>query len=126
MNFPDNLLYTSHDEWVLRDGDVITVGLSDFAQDALGELVHIEMPEVGTGVDADEMVCEVESVKAVAEVYAPCSGEVIAINESLEDDVENVNSAPYDSWLFKLRISDDGPLADLISAEAYKAKVADS
>jgi len=126
MKFPENLLYTSHDEWVLRDGDVITVGISDFAQDALGELVHIEMPEVGDTFDAEDMICEVESVKAVAEVYAPCSGEVVAINDALEDAAENVNTAPYDSWLFKLRIGDDAPLAALMSAEAYAAKVADS
>ncbi len=126
MNFPDNLLYTSHDEWVAVDGDVITLGISDFAQDALGELVHIEMPEVGDTFDAEEMVCEVESVKAVAEIYAPAPGEVIAVNESLEDDAEDVNKTPYDSWLFKMRISDKAPLDGLMSAAAYTKKVSDS
>jgi len=126
MKFPEHLLYTTHDEWVHVDGDIITVGISDFAQDALGELVHVEMPEVGDTFDADDMACEVESVKAVAEVYAPAAGEIIAINEDLEDAAENVNSAPYESWLFKLRVSDPAPLDALISASAYAAKVADS
>ena len=126
MKFPDHLVYTTHDEWVHVVGDTITVGISDYAQDALGELVHVEMPDVGDTFDAEDMVCEVESVKAVAEVYAPAAGEVIAVNESLEDAAENVNSSPYDSWLFKLRVSDPSPLSALMSAEAYAAKVSDS
>ena len=123
MNIPDGLLYTDHDEWILREGDVLTIGISDFAQDQLGELVHVEMPEVGDSLDAGEMACEVESVKAVAEVYTPVAGEIIAINEDLEDAAESINSDPYGAWLFKIKFEDDGPLAALLNKDAYTAKV---
>lgn len=123
MNLPDNLLYTDHDEWIRREGDVVVLGITDYAQDQLGELVHIEMPDVGDTFSAGEAVCEVESVKAVAEVYSPCDGEVIAVNEDLEDEAEQVNSAPYEAWLVKLRVEDAGALEQLLTPAAYAAKV---
>lgn len=127
MNLPADLKYTEHDEWVRIDGDVITVGVTDFAQDALGELVHIEFPEVGATVAAGDPICEVESVKAVAEVYAPCAGEVVGVNEALDGDEESVNSDPYGAgWLFRIRVSDAGPLAALMSPEDYEKKTAES
>lgn len=122
MNVPNDLQYTSHDEWVRIDGDVVTVGITDFAQDALGELVHVDLPEVGDEVSTGDAICEVESVKAVAEVYSPVSGEVVEVNEALEDGAEQINEEPYASWLFRIRMS-EAP-TDLLDAEAYAAKIA--
>lgn len=123
MNVPSNLRYTSHDEWILVEGDEITVGITDYAQDALGELVHVELPEEGADVSAGDSIAEVESVKAVAEVYAPVSGEITAINEDLEDEAEKINEDAFGSWLFKMKISDASELDGLMDAEAYKAKI---
>lgn len=121
MKVPDNLHYTSHDEWVRVDGDTLVVGISDYAQDQLGELVHVELPPVGKKVKAGDVVCEVESVKAVAEIYAPAAGEVVAVNEVLEDAAESLNKDPYGSWIYKLKV--DAPPSDLMDAAAYRAKI---
>ncbi len=123
MTVPADLLYTDHDEWLRVEGDVVTIGISHYAQDQLGELVHAELPEVGASFGAGDVVCEVESVKAVAEIYTPVAGEVIAVNEDLEDAAEKINEDPYGSWLFKIRVEDAAPLADLLNAEAYAAKI---
>jgi glycine cleavage system H protein len=123
MSVPDGLKYTDHDEWVRVDGDVVTVGITHFAQDQLGELVHVELPEVGDAIEQGDEACEVESVKAVAEIYAPLSGEVVEVNESLEDDAEQVNNAPYDAWIFKLRVADSSQLDGLMEPEDYRAKI---
>ena len=125
MSLPTNLKYTDHDEWVRVEGDVIVLGITDYAQDALGELVHIELPEVGESFDAGDAVAEVESVKAVAEVYTPVSGTIVEINEDLDGDEESVNRDPYGAgWLFKLKVTDAGPLAKLLDASAYETKIA--
>ena len=121
MNIPANLKYTDHDEWVSTDGDVVTVGITAYAQDQLGELVHVELPAVGKQVKAGEVVCEVESVKAVAEIYAPAAGEVVEVNQALDDAAESINSDPYGSWIYKLRVA--SPPAGLLDAAAYEAKV---
>jgi len=121
MNIPEDLLYTDHDEWIRVEGNVLTIGISDFAQDQLGELVHVELPEVGSELGAGDMACEVESVKAVAEVYAPVAGTVVAVNEDLEDEAEKINEDPYGSWIFKLEI--DGAVEGFLDATAYAAKV---
>jgi glycine cleavage system H protein len=124
MNIPTELKYTDHDEWISIDGDVVTLGITDFAQDALGELVHIELPEVGESFGVGDALCEVESVKAVAEVYSPVAGEVIEVNEALDGDEEKVNSEPYSGgWLVKLRVADLSPAAALLDAAAYAAKI---
>ena len=123
MNLPDDLLFTSHDEWIRTDGDLITVGLSDYAQDQLGELVHVELPDVDDTFAKGEAVAEVESVKAVAEVYAPCSGTITAVNEDLEDDAESINSDPYGCWLFKMTVDDLSQLDGLMKREAYAEKI---
>jgi glycine cleavage system H protein len=120
MNIPSDLLYTTHDEWIRAEGALHTVGISDYAQDQLGEIVHVELPEVGTVVSAGDAVCEVESVKAVAEVYAPMGGTIVAINDTLEDNAEAINSDPYGSWLFKIEGSET---PDAMDAAAYRAKV---
>jgi glycine cleavage system H protein len=121
MNIPDDLLYTDHDEWLRVEGNTVTVGISDYAQDQLGELVHVELPEVGAELSAGDMACEVESVKAVAEVYAPVSGTVSEVNEALEDGAEGINEDPYGQWIFKLTV--DGPVEGFLDAAAYRAKV---
>lgn len=124
MSFPSDRRYTEHDEWVLVDGDVATVGLTDYAQDALGELVYIEMPEVGSSIEAGSAVCEVESVKAVAEVFAPADGEVVEINEGLDGNEGLVNKDPYGSgWIFRFKLADASQLDGLMDAAAYQARV---
>lgn len=124
MSIPQDRKYTEHDEWILVDGDVATVGLSDYAQDALGELVYVEMPEVGVTVEAGASVAEVESVKAVAEVYAPVTGEIVEINAAIDGNEGIVNSDPYgEGWLFRIRLSDASQLDALLDAEAYTSKV---
>ena len=121
MNIPRDRQYTDHDEWVRTEGDLLVVGISDYAQDQLGELVHVELPAVGKKVRAGEVVCEVESVKAVAEIYAPATGEVAEVNTALEDAAESINSDPYGSWIYKLRVA--SPPAGLLDAAAYESKV---
>lgn len=121
MNIPANLQYTDHDEWVSVDGDVVTVGITAYAQDQLGELVHVELPAIGKKVKAGDVVCEVESVKAVAEIYAPAAGEVVEVNEALGDAAEQINQDPYGSWIYRLRVS--APPAGLLDASAYQKKV---
>ncbi|MFK7930163.1 MAG: glycine cleavage system protein GcvH [Myxococcota bacterium] len=124
MNVPADLKYTDHDEWVRVDGNIVTLGISDFAQGELGELVHVELPEVGESFDAGDAVCEVESVKAVAEVYSPLAGKVVEVNGDLEDSEETINEAPYNAgWLVKLEVADLAPLDGLMNAEAYSAKL---
>lgn len=126
MNIPSDRKYTTHDEWALLSGDVVTIGITDFAQDALGDLVFIDLPELGKVISAGDPLCEVESVKAVAEVYAPMGGEVVEINDSLDGSEGQVNSDPYGSgWLVKIRVSDAAELDALMDAAAYEAKVAE-
>jgi len=121
MKIPENLKYTDHDEWVRIEGDTIVVGITDFAQDQLGEIVHVELPSVGKKVELGKVVCEVESVKAVAEIYAPVAGEVVEVNEALEDAAEQINSDPYGAWIYKLKVS--GAPGGLLDPAAYKAKI---
>jgi glycine cleavage system H protein len=122
MKIPENLKYTDHDEWVRQDGDVLVVGITDFAQDQLGELVHVELPSVGKKVKAGDVVCEVESVKAVAEIFSPAGGEIVAVNEVLEDAAEALNKDPYGSWIYKIKV--DAAPAGLMDAAAYQKKTA--
>jgi glycine cleavage system H protein len=121
---PAELKYAPSHEWVRVDGDIATVGITDHAQDALGDLVYVELPEVGDKVAAGDEAGVVESVKAASDIYAPVSGEIIAINEALGDAPETVNSDPYhDGWMYKIRMSDAVELDDLLSAEDYDARV---
>lgn len=117
----ENLLYSESHEWVLRAEDgTVTVGLSDHAQSALGDVVYVELPEVGADVSKEEEVALVESVKAASDVYTPVSGEVIAVNEALVDAPETINESCYESgWLFKIKLADEGELELLLKAEAY-------
>lgn len=116
----DNIFYTSEHEWVSVDGDVATIGISDFAQESLGDLVFVELPEVGSETDVGEQLAVVESVKAASEVYSPVSGDVVEINDELEDAPEQVNSHPFDDgWLVKVKLKDKSELDEHMSAEEY-------
>jgi len=119
---PSELKYASSHEWArLEEDGSVTVGISDHAQDALGDVVFVELPEVGSSLDGGDEAGVVESVKAASDIYAPVGGEVIAINEQLEDEPETVNADPYnDGWFFKLRPSDTSELEALLDAEAYQ------
>jgi glycine cleavage system H protein len=122
-NTPANLKYASSHEWALLEGDIVTVGISDHAQDALGDLVYVELPNVGDNVSQGDEAGVVESVKAASDIYAPVSGEIIEINEALTDSPEIVNSEPYEGgWLYKIRANDVAELDALMSAEEYAAQ----
>ena len=121
MSVPQDLQYTRSHEWVRTEGDTATVGISDHAQDELGDVVFVELPDEGATFDAGESFGTVESVKAVSDVYAPVGGEVVEVNSSLEDAPEKINDDPYgEGWLVKLRISGE---ADLLSPEEYEKVV---
>ena len=126
-NCPDDLHYARTHEWVRTEEDgTVTVGITDHAQHLLGELVYVELPDVGANLDAGDDSAVVESVKTASDVYAPLSGEVIEVNESLANKPALVNDEPYaDGWLYRLRISDEAELKDLIDAEAYLNSIED-
>lgn len=122
-NTPEELKYASSHEWARLEGDIVTVGISDHAQEALGDLVYVELPNVGDSVLAGDEAGVVESVKAASDIYAPVSGEVIEVNETLVDNPEIVNTAPYtDGWLYRIRVSDVSELDKLLSADEYAAQ----
>jgi glycine cleavage system H protein len=121
LNIPEDLQYTSSHEWVRIEGDTATIGITDHAQDELGDVVFIELPGEGDIFDAGESFGTVESVKAVSDLYAPVGGEVVEVNTSLEDAPEKINEDPYgEGWMVKLRTSDE---ADLLSPEEYEKVV---
>lgn len=117
----ESIFYTAEHEWISLDGDIATIGISDFAQESLGDLVFIELPEIGDEVNVGEQVAVVESVKAASEVYSPISGSVVEVNTELEESPEQVNSHPFDDgWLVKVKISDKKELEEHMNADAYK------
>ncbi|MGO2477012.1 MAG: glycine cleavage system protein GcvH [Pseudoalteromonas sp.] len=120
-NIPSELKYAPSHEWVRNEGDgTFTVGISEHAQELLGDMVFVELPEVGDEVDAGEECAVAESVKAASDIYAPIGGEVVAINEELEDAPETVNNDPYaEGWLFRVKASDESELDNLLDAEGY-------
>lgn len=122
MNIPAELKYTREHEWVKDNGDgTATVGITDFAQSELGDIVFVELEPEGSEFDQDEVFGTVEAVKTVSELYAPLSGEIIEINEDLEDDPELVNNDPYgDGWMVKFKMADSSELDNLLSADDYK------
>ena len=122
MNTPENLKYSETHEWTRSDeGDVVTVGISDFAQDQLGDVVFVELPAKGKTVKAGDAVAVVESVKTASDIYAPVSGEITEVNGDLETSPEKINESPYEAgWLFKIRSSDAGELEGLLDADAYQ------
>ena len=124
MNIPTNLKYTKDHEWVLVDGDVATVGITDFAQKELGDIVYVEVETLDQTLDKDEVFGTVEAVKTVSDLFLPLSGEIIEFNDSLESNPEAVNSDPYgDGWMVKVKISDASEIEGLLSCEDYKALI---
>lgn len=121
-NVPSELKYVSSHEWIRDEGDgVVTIGITDYAQESLGDVVFVETPDVGAEVSAGDDVGVVESVKAASDIYAPLSGTILAVNEDLEESPESVNSDPYgDGWFFKMKLSDLSELEDLLSAQEYE------
>ncbi|MCW8858500.1 MAG: glycine cleavage system protein GcvH [Deltaproteobacteria bacterium] len=121
MDFPDELKYTEDHEWILMEEEVATIGITDFAQEQLGDVVFVELPEVGDILEAGKSFGVVESVKAVSDVYAPVSGEVVEINEELPDEPEVLNNSPYeDGWMIKLKLSEAIALEGFMDATAYQ------
>lgn len=126
MEFPEELKYTEEHEWVMVEEELAVIGISDFAQDALGDVVFVELPEVGTVLEAGKAFGVVESVKAVSDIYAPISGTVEEINGELIDAPEIINTSPYeDGWMIKIRMDDAGDADKLMDAEAYQALIAE-
>ncbi len=121
MNIPANLKYTKDHEWVLIEGDVATVGITDFAQKELGDIVYVEVETLDQTLDRDEVFGTVEAVKTVSDLFLPLSGEITDFNDTLESTPEDVNSDPYGKgWMIKIKISDASEIDDLLSSEAYK------
>jgi len=121
LKFPADVKYAESDEWIRVEGDTATIGISDYAQDALNDLVYVEFKEIGETVAAGEAFGEIESVKAASEVYMPVAGEIIAVNDELTSEPEIVNEDPFgNGWMVKIRITDASNLANLMDVEAYK------
>jgi len=125
-NYPDDLLYHPEHDWARIEGDEATFGITWFAQDALGELVHYEAPEAGSSVAKDRTYSEVESVKAVSDVIAPLSGEILEVNAAVAEAPETVNADPYgEGWLVRVRLTEPGEAGSLMDAEAYRRHLAE-
>ena len=126
MEFPEEFKYTEEHEWVMVEKELATIGISDFAQDALGDVVFVELPEVGTVLEAGKPFGVVESVKAVSDIYAPISGTVEEINDDLVEAPEIINTSPYeDGWMIKIRMTDASDADKLMDADAYQALIAE-
>ncbi len=124
MTFPENLKYTKEHEWILIDGDTATVGITDFAQRELGDIVYVEVDTEGEELDRDEVFGTVEAVKTVSDLFMPVSGEVLEFNEALEDEPELINKDPYGKgWIIKIKILNTDEVNDLLDAEAYKKNI---
>jgi len=121
MNFPADLKYTQEHEWIKVDGDIATVGITEFAQSELGDIVYVEVDAIGDSLSAGEVFGSVEAVKTVSDLFMPVSGEVLELNEGLEDEPEKVNSDPYgEGWMVKIKMSDLSELDGLMDADGYK------
>lgn len=126
MEFPEEFKYTEEHEWVMVEEEIAVIGISDFAQDALGDVVFVELPEVGAVLEAGKAFGVVESVKAVSDIYAPISGTVEEINEDLIEAPEIINTSPYvDGWMIKIRMTDAADADALMSSEEYQALIAE-
>ena len=124
MNIPQSLKYTKEHEWVREDGDTVTVGITDHAQGELGDIIFVEFPEIGQRIKRDEPCGTIEAVKTVADLFAPISGTVTEINETLDDSPESVNQDPYgDGWMVKVSVSEAGELDNLMSAVQYQEMI---
>ena len=121
MAYPDDRKYTNHHEWIRLSGDTAEIGITDFAQKQLGDVVFMELPEVGSLLTAGDVFGSIESVKAVSELFAPVAGEVVEVNEALKDHPETVNADPHASWMVKVRVSDAGAVAALLDNAQYQS-----
>ena len=122
LQFPDDVKYAESDEWVRIEGDTAVIGISDYAQDALNDIVYVEFPDVGDTFEEGDSFGSVESVKAASDVYTHVAGEVVAVNEDLEDEPELINTDPFGKgWLVKIKLDGEADLSDLMDATAYKA-----
>ena len=120
-NVPENLHYSKDHEWIKVEGDVGTIGITDYAQNSLGDVVYVELPKVGDKFEAHESFGSVESVKAVSEIFTPVGGEILEVNESLQDEAEKVNTDPYgDAWMIRIRMSNPGEVDSLLNAAEYE------
>jgi len=126
-NIPNDLKYISSHEWIrVEDDGTVTIGITDHAQELLGDVVYVELPEMDSEVALEDEVAVVESVKAASDIYAPLSGTIVAVNEALEDAPETVNSSPYDDgWMFKMKPSEPSEIDGLIDAESYQNEIED-
>ena len=124
-NIPNDLKYTDTHEWLKADGDTFLLGITDHAQDALGDVVFVELPEVGRKLAKGEAFAVVESVKAASDIYAPIAGEIVEVNDVLNDEPAQINANPYGAWLVRIKAADESELALLLTPEKYKG-VADS
>jgi glycine cleavage system H protein len=124
-NIPSDLKYASSHEWVRNEGDgIVTVGITEHAQGLLGDMVFVDLPDVGDEFSAGDDCAVAESVKAASDIYAPVAGEIVEVNEDLEDSPENVNNDPYgDGWMFKIKMEDASELDDLLDSEGYEASI---
>ena len=121
LTFPDSVRYSKEHTWARVDGDTVIIGINDFAQDELGEIVFIEFPEVGTSYGTEEVFGFIESIKAASDLHMPIGGEVVEVNESLEDAPEVVNSDPFgEGWILKIKVNDASEIDTLLNAQAYK------
>jgi glycine cleavage system H protein len=126
MNTPNDLRYTEEHEWVRLEGDVGTVGITDHAQEALGDIVFVELPELGCTVSRGDEACAIESSKAASDIYAPAGGTVVEVNQAVADNPALVNEDPYgEGWIYKIRLANPKELDGLMDAKAYAAKVAE-
>jgi glycine cleavage system H protein len=125
-NIPENLKYTKEHEWADLSSENIAIGITDFAQSSLGDIVYLELPEVGTILKQNDPFGVVESIKSVSDLYAPVSGEVIAVNEALSDTPESLNTNPYDSWLLKIKPNNDSEIKELLDFNAYRELCAEN
>lgn len=119
--YPADLKYTKDHEWIRVEGDTGAIGITNFAQQQLGDVVYVDLPDVGTNLTAGQTFGTIESVKAVSELYAPVSGEVVEVNTALKDKPEEVNAKPHDSWMIKVRLANAAETADLMDAAAYQS-----
>lgn len=122
-NIPNDLVYTKEHEWAKIEGDVATIGITDFAQNALGDIVFVELPQVGSQLTIGSTFGVVESIKSVSDLYAPLDGEVLEVNSALEGTPEEINQSPYNSWIAKLKITNSAQVTELLSADQYQAVV---
>ena len=124
MAYPADLKYTKEHEWIRVEGGTGAIGITDFAQQQLGDVVYVELPDVGTSVTAGQVFGTIESVKAVSELFAPVTGEVVEVNGALKDKPEEVNSKPHEAWMVKVKLANAGEASSLLDAAAYEALIA--